>query len=940
MAVIAFAALGAVLASGAAGGATAIGLFGLSAAMTGAMIGSAVGGIVDQTVLFPAIFGQKGQTITGPKLDDRQIQTGSEGSPINYILGTARCAGTVIWADDIQEVEDVLHTGGKGGGGGTRAEKFTYFNTFAIGFCEGLMSEVEKIWADGKLIYQQGGLHNLLRFSQQFQELDAWQRVNCDIAWNVGSRIAPDGTQTADRLLSKGIASARCGQHNIKVKANTTYTFSFYAWLGTLPHPNLAIYQNSTDTYLVMPTAYTPGSGAWTRITQTFTTGDPPLDGTDLTIDVYILHGGDATGTVYVWGAQLEEGSSASAYEMTEAVSFAADPQFSSINLYMGDETQTADPFIEAKEGVGETPAFRGLCYAVIEKLDLTNFGNRIPQMTAQIRQQKKLLVKQALQIYMDHVGFSMYNLDKVGKGKVEGVLLSGPQVPSKVIENLMICHDLMANETSGNIHFFNRKSKPFLRTAFFDYAAREEGATAPRAISYKEVGAVDLPSEMVLNYIDPDVDYQRGAQRERVRNFVNDQTLNLDLPFVFKADHARDIARRLLWDAWAEYRSCSVTLPPIYLEAQEGDLVELKDIVNGELFKARITKLLRGANHIFEVTLVCEQDRIPQPSSTTSTALEIAAAPSVYSPPALRFDILDIPAVRESEMGVTGVYYAISARNPADTWRGAALYASDTNDDSLFNQVASVRTQAFIGQVAVATPEASVDTWDNVNTIDVYMTHGALENKTETQVLNGDNWAKIGQEIIGFQTATLIATRTYRLSVLARGLRGTSTLHAPHERFILLNDSIGFLPMSMSLTGTTRYFRAVAVGDHVENSSGTKVAFTGATLKPLSPVNVAGSRDGSNNLTLTWDPRSRSLAGIFSTAGGRQFADELMEFEVDIITSGGVVLRTIEVTDTEATYAASDQSTDGLTPGDPVNVRVYQIGSAIGRGFAAEAAV
>lgn len=47
--------------------------------------------------------------------------------------------------------------------------------------------------------------------------------------------------------------------------------------------------------------------------------------------------------------------------------------------FYRGTETQEADSLIEAKQGDSAAPAYRGLCYLVFERLDLTPFGNRIP---------------------------------------------------------------------------------------------------------------------------------------------------------------------------------------------------------------------------------------------------------------------------------------------------------------------------------------------------------------------------------------------------------------------------------------------------------------------------------------------------------------------------------------------------------------------------------
>ena len=52
---------------------------------------------------------------------------------------------------------------------------------------------------------------------------------------------------------------------------------------------------------------------------------------------------------------------------------------------YPGDESQTADPFISAKMGQANTPAYRGTAYVVFEDLPLGNYGNRIPQLSFEV---------------------------------------------------------------------------------------------------------------------------------------------------------------------------------------------------------------------------------------------------------------------------------------------------------------------------------------------------------------------------------------------------------------------------------------------------------------------------------------------------------------------------------------------------------------------------
>lgn len=53
--------------------------------------------------------------------------------------------------------------------------------------------------------------------------------------------------------------------------------------------------------------------------------------------------------------------------------------------VYQGDEIQLPDPKIEAVEGAGTVPAYRGLAYVVFEDLPVGAFGNRIPQLNFEV---------------------------------------------------------------------------------------------------------------------------------------------------------------------------------------------------------------------------------------------------------------------------------------------------------------------------------------------------------------------------------------------------------------------------------------------------------------------------------------------------------------------------------------------------------------------------
>ncbi len=138
-----------------------VGLFGatLSGAVLGRAVGSIAGRYIDQ-----ALFGASGQNRivenTGSRLADLQVTASSEGAPIPRIYGRARLGGQVIWATHFEEevIRDstTVKPSGKGIGGGPKQTTITtsyhYYANFAIALCEGEISRLGRVWADGKEI--------------------------------------------------------------------------------------------------------------------------------------------------------------------------------------------------------------------------------------------------------------------------------------------------------------------------------------------------------------------------------------------------------------------------------------------------------------------------------------------------------------------------------------------------------------------------------------------------------------------------------------------------------------------------------------------------------------------------------------------------------------------------------------------------------------------
>jgi GTA TIM-barrel-like domain/Putative phage tail protein len=60
------------------------------------------------------------------------------------------------------------------------------------------------------------------------------------------------------------------------------------------------------------------------------------------------------------------------------------------MRVYPGSMDQLPDPVIEAVEGEGQVPAYRGTAYVVLEDLPLDQFGNRVPQFSFEVVRQEQ----------------------------------------------------------------------------------------------------------------------------------------------------------------------------------------------------------------------------------------------------------------------------------------------------------------------------------------------------------------------------------------------------------------------------------------------------------------------------------------------------------------------------------------------------------------------
>lgn len=115
----------------------------------GGMVGAVIGGVIDQ-----ALFGPGDQS--GPRLTDLKVTTSTYGTQIPLLYGPEnRVAGNIIWSTDKQERE--VET--EAGKGGPTITQFEYSISCAIAISGRQLSQLKRIWANNKVIFDIDGVN-------------------------------------------------------------------------------------------------------------------------------------------------------------------------------------------------------------------------------------------------------------------------------------------------------------------------------------------------------------------------------------------------------------------------------------------------------------------------------------------------------------------------------------------------------------------------------------------------------------------------------------------------------------------------------------------------------------------------------------------------------------------------------------------------------------
>ena len=211
---------------------------------------------------------------------------------------------------------------------------------------------------------------NLLTYSEQFDNA-AWTKNNATVTANAVT--APNGTTAAYEITENTTSSDHFIYYNISPIVGVQYTLSVYAKAGTGSR-NLGFRGfglGATGTFPVFDlsngTIAQAGSswdssniedvgGGWYRCTATLTTANAVSPNLHLIDGAAYSYTGDGTSSIYIWGAQLEEGAFATSYipttsaQVTRAADVASMTGDNFSNWYNADEGTVFIDFVIARQ--------------------------------------------------------------------------------------------------------------------------------------------------------------------------------------------------------------------------------------------------------------------------------------------------------------------------------------------------------------------------------------------------------------------------------------------------------------------------------------------------------------------------------------------------------------------------------------------------------------
>lgn len=275
------------------------------------------------------------------------------------------------------------------------------------------------------------------------------------------------------------------------------------------------------------------------------------------------------------------------------------DPQ-QTLQHYLGTEDQGPDVDLLGVYGTGNVHGYRGLARTTIRKLNLTNFGDRVPQFSAAVKVSDSHTTHDVIRDLMREAfegDDSRYDLSKLESNALLGYTRRGRQETTTTLQPLAIAYGIESQERGDRWTFFKGKDADVVQLAEDDfgvYVGRENRPGGPFA--HQRTQDADLPRSLSVYYRDPLNDFSRTQKNVSTSlpedGQVEEVAVDLD-PLVLYPWDAQNVVNRLFDESLTARDQGKIVVPPSRCDMLPNDRVtftalnsnqENATIVSGEI--------------------------------------------------------------------------------------------------------------------------------------------------------------------------------------------------------------------------------------------------------------------------------------------------------------------------------------------------------------------
>jgi len=578
----------------------------------------------------------------------------------------------------------------------------------------------------------------------------------------------------------------------------------------------------------------------------------------------------------------------------------------------------------------------------------------------------------------------SDYDTTGVASLGILGYEITRSTTARAVMEDLAAVYLFDAVESDGKIKYIQRTATPVLSLMESDLC--EQSGDQTSGFSETRLDDLSLPREMTLNFIDANADYHTANVRAArilspVPSMRSNEAATHDIALVMNPDFARQQAEKILNGIWTERETHRFSLPWQRIALDIGDVVTVT-LDDGTIYTSRIVREALGASKQIDYDGVAQATAQYTDASTAYMGdgfpqQEAAAFPD------LMVQVVDMPTPHDQfeprDRTVFNLAVFVSRVREDDLpFIGATIWLADENGN--YEIVGRVTKEFMWGRTRFTFFPPNFSEYSQTGLIGLYyqLQIGTAPESGPPVVSykNGYSyWVYCIHpsglcEIVGADYSYGI-NPVVNLSHLSRALRGTSDAMdeiAPVGSTIFLAEWSedgtnaqfpAMIQVPLERLGQELTLKVVAFDQALDDANEIHIIPIGRSLMPYAPCAVRGHRvtdlwtwdtlgdieeivsgaRGIGDIVLTWQRRTRCRGDWLDGTPEAPLYEDVEVYEIEIYYPEGTLVRTIDSESIEQNrynYSISDQTTDGIPAGvGSIWVKVFQLSSQVGRGFA-----